>query len=106
MKLRLKGFLLGALILLPVSGWCCEPILPLTQLLGGSNALGPLMWEQSLLWLAAAVAVKSVAFAVFEKRMRWHHALGIMLLANLLSTVPGLLLAVLAGSMSASLLAI
>jgi len=106
MKLRLKGFLVAVLILLPMSGWCCEPILPLAQLLGGSSALGPLMWKQSFLWLAAAVVVKSVAFAVFEKRMRWHHALGIMLLANLLSTVPGLLLAVLAGSMSASLLAI
>src|ERR1044071_10113938 len=87
-----------ALLLLPLTCWSCEPIVPLAQLLGGSSAAGPLMWEQSLGWLAAAVAVKSIAFAFFEKRISWRRALGFMLLANILSTIPGVLLAVLAGS--------
>jgi hypothetical protein len=94
------------LFLVPVAGWSCEPILPLAQLLGGSSAIGPLMWQQSLGWLAAAVAVKSIAFAFFEKRISWGRALGLMLIANILSTIPGVLLAGLAGSINLGLLAI
>ena len=94
------------LLLSPATTWSCEPILPLAQLLGGSSALGPLIWQQSLIWLAAAVALKCGAFAFFERRITWQRALVAMLLANVLSTIPGILVAALTSSMSGIIFAI
>jgi hypothetical protein len=47
---------------LPMTGWSCEPIIPLYQLLSGSSFVGPLLAIHSLGWLAAAALIKSVAF--------------------------------------------
>src|SRR5260221_6885093 len=81
MRMRIQLLVLLSVIV-PISAWSCEPILPLAQLLSGSSAIGALMWRQSLLWLVAAVAVKSVAFAFFERKFLWWEALYLMFLAN------------------------
>jgi len=52
----------------------------------------------SVIWLAIAVAVKSVSFAFLEPRLSRSKALSFMLAANILSTIPGLLAAVFAGA--------
>ena len=77
----------------------CEPIVPLTQLIGGSGIAGPMLLERSIAWLLVAVTIKSVAFALFEHRLLWSQALLFMLIGNVLSTVPGLLAAMFAGAL-------
>jgi hypothetical protein len=65
----------------------CAPILPLVRIFGGPNLL-----MQSVAWLVAAVALKSLAFAAFERRLpRWRAAL-YMLWGNFISTLVGFLL--------------
>jgi len=90
----------------PVGGFACEPILPLSQLLSGSSLVGPLLFSQSLLWLAAAVSVNCGAFVFFERRLPWRKAVLFMLLANVLSTIPGVLVAAFTGSISGIVLAV
>src|SRR5688572_5684697 len=94
------------LLAIPLTSWGCEPIVPLVQLLSGSSVVGALLFSQSILWLAAAVALKSGAFAFFERRLPWRKALLFMLLANVLSTIPGVIVAVFAGSMSGFFVAV
>jgi hypothetical protein len=94
------------LLAIPLTSWGCEPIVPLVQLLSGSSVVGALLFSQSILWLAAAVALKSGAFAFFERRLPWRKALLFMLLANVLSTIPGVLVAIFAGSMSGFIVAV
>ena len=62
----------------------CEPILPLGRLL-----MGPNFFAQSLLWLAIAVSVKAGAFILLERTLRWHQALLFMLLANVVTSLVG-----------------
>lgn len=81
-----------------VTGWCCEPIVLLVHLLSGASVAGPVFLAHSLWWLLAAVTIKCLAFVRFEKRLPWIEAAGFMLLANVFSTIPGVLLAVLSGS--------
>ena len=76
----------------------CEPILPLAQLLAGSTALGPVLLTRSLLWLLAAIAIKCLAFTCFEKRLSWGKAAWFMFVANIVSTIPGALIAVITAS--------
>src|SRR5688572_14216902 len=90
----------------PLAVAACEPIVPLVQLLSGSSLVGPLLFSQSILWLAAAVSVKCGAFVFFERRLPWQNAVLFMLLANVLSTIPGVLLAAFAGSISGMILAV
>src|SRR4051812_19181064 len=106
MPTRIQRIGLVLILLAPMTVWSCEPILPLAQLLGGSTALGPLMWEQSVAWLSAAIAVKSISFACFEKRIPWQRALFFMLLANLLSTIPGMLVAMFTAASGSVILAL
>lgn len=80
-------------VILPVEGLACEPILPLAQLLSGSSAAGPIFFTQSVFWLLLAIVIKSVAFVCFEKRLTWVQAAFFMLMANIVSTIPGVLLA-------------
>ena len=87
-------------------GQSCEPILPLVQLLGGGTLAGPMLLTQSLVWLGLAVALKCAAFAAMEQRLPWKKAVWWMLLANAFSTIPGLLVAVFAGSLSGILFAL
>jgi hypothetical protein len=100
------GILIVMLVAIPLSSWACEPILPLGQLLGGSSAVGPLLFSQSIFWLLAAVAVKCGAFVFFERRLPWPKAVLFMFLANVLSTVPGVLVASFTASISGIVLAV
>jgi hypothetical protein len=84
----------------PVAVNACEPIIPLTQLMSGSNAVGPALLMKSAIWLAVAVVLKSTAFILFERRLPWRTAFLFMLIANTLSTIPGLLTSVFAGSIA------
>src|SRR5215467_9869543 len=78
---------------LPASAFGCEPILPLFQLLSGSSLAGAGILTHSLVWLAAAVGIKCGAFALLERRLSWPRAVAYMLAANIVSTIPGLLIA-------------
>jgi hypothetical protein len=98
MRPHAKWFVVLAVLAVPTTGWGCEPILPLVQLLGGSTMAGPMLLTQSLLWLGAAVVIKCGAFAFFERRLAWWKAAFLMLLGNVASTIPGYLIAVFAGS--------
>lgn len=77
----------------PVSGCCCEPVFPLFQLLTGSSIAGPAVLTQSLLWLFVAIAIKCGAFVVLERRLPWGRAVLFMVLANIISAIPGILIA-------------
>ena len=84
----------------PATVVACEPILPLTHLMSGSNVVGPLFILKSVTWLAIAVAIKSLVFVFFERRLPWRSALLFMFVANLLSTIPGVLASVFAGTLA------
>ena len=86
-----------ALLGVPSAARACEPIIPLIHLMSGPNLAGPLFLLHSLGWLAVAVAIKTGAFVLIESRLPPAKALGLMLAANVLSTIPGLLTAVFAG---------
>jgi hypothetical protein len=87
------------LLALPREATACEPIVPLSQLIGGSGVAGTLLLTRSITWLLIAVAIKSLAFVLLERRLPWSKALCFMLLGNVLSTIPGVLTAVFAGSL-------
>jgi hypothetical protein len=71
----------------------CEPVIPFIQVVGG-----PGMLTRSLIVLVAAVALKSVAFALWQTQLRFGHAVLFMIAGNVLTTVIG----VVAGVMMAS----
>jgi hypothetical protein len=102
--MRLRSALLWATALavlgFPLAAPACEPILPLIQLMSGANLAGPLLFLHSLAWLGIAVAIKTGSFVFLEYRLPPAKALGWMLVANVLSTIPGLLTAVFAGALS------
>lgn len=77
----------------PLPAVACEPILPLFQLLSGPTAAGASILRLSLLGLALAVAIKSALFAFLERRLTWRSAVLYMLLANVVSTIPGIFVA-------------
>jgi len=62
----------------------CEPLIPLAM-----SMAGPAFIMASLTGLAIAVAVKCAAYAAFERRFRWYWAVGLMLAANVVSTIVG-----------------
>jgi hypothetical protein len=82
----------------PFTAPACEPIIPLTQLMSGANLTGPLLLVHSFVWLVIAVAIKTGSFVFMEHRLPPARALGLMLAANVLSTIPGFLTAILAGA--------
>jgi hypothetical protein len=84
----------------PVAVNACEPIIPLADLMSGSSAVGPALIMKSAMWLAVAVVLKSTAFIIFERRLPWRTAFLFMLVANILSTIPGLLTSAFAGSIA------
>ena len=87
-------------------GRCCEPILPLYQLLSGSSLAGAALLTHSLLWLLAAVAIKCGAFVFLERKLAWHEAGLYMLVANVVSTIPGVLVGVTAASLGGIVVAV
>jgi hypothetical protein len=84
----------------PVAANACEPIIPLTHLMSGSTAIGPWLILKSANWLALAITIKSLAFIFFERRLPWPTAFLFMLVANVISTIPGILTAAFAGSIA------
>jgi hypothetical protein len=84
----------------------CEPILPLAQLLGGSSFAGPMMLTKSMVWLFVAVAIKCFSFVFLERRLTWPKAALFMLVANVLSTIPGVLIAAFTSSMGGFILSL
>lgn len=101
MNLRVQWLVFLLACAIPITSSACEPIIPLTQLLSGASAAGSLLIGKSLLLLAAAVTLKSCSFAWLERRFTWRKAVWFMLLANVVSTIPGVLIATLAGSIAA-----
>ena len=91
---------------IPVSGRSCEPILPLYQLLSASTLAGPALVANSLPWLFAAVAIKCGTFVFLERRSSWCRAVLYMLLANVVSTIPGVLVGALTSSLAGFIVAI
>jgi hypothetical protein len=78
----------------------CEPVVPFLQV------MAPITLSGSLLVLAAAVVVKSVLFACFERRLPHLRAAWRMFLGNVLTSFVGLLVAVMIGSGSAWLVGV
>jgi hypothetical protein len=85
---------------IPLAASACEPIIPLTNLMSGSTLAGPVLFLHSLLWLCIAVLIKTGTFVLLERRLPPDKAMSLMLAANVLSTIPGLLTAVLAGALT------
>ncbi len=106
MRKHVQWLILLIVLASPLTGWGCEPILPLGTLLMGSTLVGPGVLTQSLFWLAAAVAIKCAALVLLERRLPWANAVWFMLLANVLSTITGVLVATSAGSVAGSMLAL
>jgi hypothetical protein len=91
----------GAVFGFPLAASACEPIIPLTKLMSGASLAGPLLiFLHSLVWLCIAVLIKTGAFVMLERRLPPNQAMSLMLAANVLSTIPGLLTAVFAGVLS------
>jgi hypothetical protein len=87
-------FLLPAATLLVASpALACEPVVPFMQVMVPALAL-----TGSIFVLAAAVIVKSVLFAVFERRLPRLRAAWRMFLGNVLTSFVGLLVAVMIAS--------
>jgi hypothetical protein len=70
------------------------------QLLSGSSLAGPALLKESLPWLLVAVAIKCGAFVFLQRQLSWRKSLLYMLLANVVSTIPGLLVGALTASLS------
>jgi hypothetical protein len=79
-------FLLWLIIFSSLTGqtFACEPAVPLGQL-----ALFPGAIAKSLYLLAATVLLKAFAFAFLEKTLVWWKAIIFILLANIFSTIVG-----------------
>ena len=86
-------FLAGVSILLAKPALACEPVVPFVQAMVPALAL-----SGSILLLAAAVMLKSVLFAVFERRLPRLRAAWRMFLGNVLTSFVGLVVAVMIGS--------
>jgi hypothetical protein len=78
----------------------------MVQLLSGATMAGPWYLSKSLFWLASAVFVKCAAFAIMEPRLPWTKAAWWMFLANLFSTIPGVLVAAFTASLTGILFAL
>lgn len=106
--MRIRHWLLALLTLcsVPATAWSCEPIIPLVQLLSGSSLAGPAFLMQSVFWVAVAVAIKAGSFVFLERRLSWHRAVLFMVVANVVSTVPGVLVAVFTGSVAGIIFAL
>jgi hypothetical protein len=87
-----RSVLAGMFSLAAVPAFACEPIVPFMQVVAPTLAL-----SGSLLALAAAVLLKSVLFAIFEKRIPRVRAALFMLAGNVLTSVVGLVAAAMIG---------
>ncbi len=92
-KLSKASLVAAAMVGISASAHGCEPILPFIKVVGG-----PGMLTGSWIILGAAVLLKSAIFAWSQKNMGVGRAFGLMILANMLTTVIGFFVAVLIGS--------
>lgn len=92
------------LLALPLQAQACSPILPMFYLLTGPSVVGTGVITSSVMWLLVAVLVKSAAFARFERRLSPGKAGCWMLLANVVSTLPGVFIALVGSNPPAFLL--
>ncbi|MGH7992654.1 MAG: hypothetical protein ACREDQ_04000, partial [Limisphaerales bacterium] len=106
MRIRLKWLVALVILSIPIPGSACEPIFPMFQLLSGPTAGGASLLKLSLFGLAIAVAIKCVAFALLERRLPWRSAVIYMLLANVVSTIPGVFVAACISSIGGFFLAL
>ncbi|HAM72374.1 MAG TPA: hypothetical protein DCM86_12090, partial [Verrucomicrobiales bacterium] len=79
-----------ALLACPSSAFACTPVPPLFYALSGVPIIAGESIVSMLAALAVAVAIKSTAFCRLESRVPRRQAALWMVLANVLSTVPGL----------------
>jgi hypothetical protein len=96
MQFRSRRFQLMVLVLMAFTAkptLACEPVVPFMQVMVPTLAL-----SGSMLVLAAAVVLKSVLFAFFERRLPRVRAAWRMFLGNLLTSLIGLLVAVMIAS--------
>ena len=75
-----------ASLLIAAPAWACEPIFPMMHVIGG-----PLFVTGSLQILAAAILVKCVLFALFQKQIGRGWAALFMFAGNILTTVVGVI---------------
>jgi len=90
MKKKVCGFtllLIAILFAIPMNGAACEPVIPLVLVFSSSMFL----LHSSLLMLGA-VFIKSVSFSIFERRIFWSNGVLAIFVANIFSTVIGLIL--------------
>jgi hypothetical protein len=92
MAKRRRLLLVAGLILFAKPALACEPVVPFMQAMVPALAL-----SGSILVLAMAVVLKSVLFAVFERRLPRLHAAWRMFLGNVLTSFVGLLVAAMIG---------
>jgi hypothetical protein len=71
----------------------CEPVLPFMKVVAG-----PAILLGSWILLLAVVLIKSIIFSFMQKRLRFFHALLLMLFGNILTTVIGVIAAAMIGS--------
>jgi hypothetical protein len=88
-----RFLLLAASLLVASPALACEPVVPFMQVMVPALAL-----TGSIFVLVAAVIVKSLLFAVFERRLPRLHAAWRMFLGNVLTSFVGLLVAVMIAS--------
>ncbi len=88
-----RFLLLAATLFVASPALACEPVVPFMQVMVPSLAL-----TGSIFVLAAAMIVKSVLFAVFERRLPRLRAAWRMFLGNVLTSFVGLLVAVMIAS--------
>jgi hypothetical protein len=84
---------LGVSVVAANRAWACEPVVPFMQVMVPALAL-----SGSVLVLLAAVLIKSALFAVFEKRLPHLRAAVRMFIGNVLTSLVGLLVAVMIAS--------
>jgi hypothetical protein len=85
--------LLGVLVFVAKPALACEPVMPFMQVMVPALAL-----SGSILVLVLAVALKSMLFAIFERRIPRLRAAWRMFLGNVLTSLAGLLVAVMIAS--------
>src|SRR5512142_352997 len=90
-------FALATLVAGSTGAYACEPVLPLMQAMQPALAL-----SRSFAALALAVVVKSMLFAIFERRISPVRAAWRMLLGNVLTSFVGVLVAAMIASGAAA----
>ncbi|HWF20389.1 MAG TPA: hypothetical protein VG754_14050 [Verrucomicrobiae bacterium] len=77
----------------------CEPILPFMKVVGG-----PAMFMGSWVALASVVVIKSIIFSFSQKKLNFGRAFAFMIAGNVLTTLIGVIVAVMMGSGGLTLL--